>query len=196
MFTDTNSTSTNSDSLQSSNESESETHSNNKTQKDKVYEFLTGLNNDFDEVRSRIKSRTPFPRTEAFSEVHRDESRRRVMLQKEEIHNSEKSALIVKPQSTEDSTVALLANRDRFSNDSRGGRRSERPWCDHCQKPGHTKSVCWELHGKPNNWTPNRQGDRKGFQGEHQGYSRDSGFQNTGEAEATLLQHNSETHNL
>ncbi|RVW69271.1 hypothetical protein CK203_061361 [Vitis vinifera] len=30
--------------------------------------------------------------------------------------------------------------------------RKIRPWCDHCQKPGHTKDTCWKIHGKPANW--------------------------------------------
>ncbi|GAA0168290.1 hypothetical protein LIER_23040 [Lithospermum erythrorhizon] len=66
-----------------------------KIQKDRVYEFLTGLANDFDEVKGRIISRDPFSSTEkAFSEVRREETRRRVMLKKGEINNSEKSALL------------------------------------------------------------------------------------------------------
>ncbi|PWN33506.1 uncharacterized protein FA14DRAFT_62869 [Meira miltonrushii] len=29
--------------------------------------------------------------------------------------------------------------------------QSKRPWCDHCNKPGHRKDKCWKLHGKPEN---------------------------------------------
>ncbi|KAI4353228.1 hypothetical protein L6164_002194 [Bauhinia variegata] len=31
-----------------------------------------------------------------------------------------------------------------------------RPWCDHCKKPGHLKTTCWKLHGKPADWKPAR----------------------------------------
>ncbi|GAA0148238.1 hypothetical protein LIER_07739 [Lithospermum erythrorhizon] len=49
-------------------------------EKGRVFEFLTGLNNDLDEVRGRIVSRSPFPNTkESFSEVRREEKRRRII---------------------------------------------------------------------------------------------------------------------
>lgn len=36
------------------------------------------------------------------------------------------------------------------------GNQTGQLWCDHCQKPHHTKENCWKLHGKPANWTPSR----------------------------------------
>ena len=24
-------------------------------------------------------------------------------------------------------------------------------WCDHCQKPRHTRDGCWKIHGRPTN---------------------------------------------
>ncbi|KAK3017341.1 hypothetical protein RJ639_007522 [Escallonia herrerae] len=48
---------------------------------DRVYLFLAGLNRDFDEVRSRILGKKPLPSLrEAFSEIRREETRRKVML--------------------------------------------------------------------------------------------------------------------
>lgn len=38
--------------------------------------------------------------------------------------------------------------------------RRGRPWCDHCQKFGHTKDTCWKIHGKPADQKPYQ------FQGE------------------------------
>ena len=47
----------------------------------RVFKFLMGLDKSLDEVRSRILATKPLPSLrEAFSEVRREESRRRVML--------------------------------------------------------------------------------------------------------------------
>ena len=59
----------------------------------RIFKFVAGLNLDFDEVRGRIIGRQPlYPIEEVFSEVHREESRRSVMLGKKtiavEIENS------------------------------------------------------------------------------------------------------------
>ena len=53
-------------------------------EKERVYDFLAGLNRGLDEVRGHILSRLPFPTTEeAFAEVHREEKRWKVMLPEE-----------------------------------------------------------------------------------------------------------------
>ncbi|RVW39497.1 hypothetical protein CK203_085970 [Vitis vinifera] len=52
-----------------------------KMENERVFEFLAGLNRELDDVRSRVLSRRPLPSIrEVFSEVRREESRRRVML--------------------------------------------------------------------------------------------------------------------
>ncbi|GMJ04700.1 hypothetical protein HRI_004139200 [Hibiscus trionum] len=49
--------------------------------KERLYEFLAGLNRDLDEVRGRILGRTTLPTIgEAFAEVRREEKRRLIML--------------------------------------------------------------------------------------------------------------------
>ncbi|GAA0152308.1 hypothetical protein LIER_10820 [Lithospermum erythrorhizon] len=61
-----------------------------KKQKERVYEFLAGLNNNLDEVKGRIISRSPFPSTEeAFVDIRREESQRRAILQKGDFQQSE-----------------------------------------------------------------------------------------------------------
>ena len=35
--------------------------------------------------------------------------------------------------------------------------KDAKTWCDHCQKPYHTKETCWLLHGKPPDWKPRSQ---------------------------------------
>ncbi|KAK3028733.1 hypothetical protein RJ639_037756 [Escallonia herrerae] len=50
-------------------------------EKERLYEFLTGLNRELEEVRGSILGCRPLPSTdEAFAEVRRGASRRRVML--------------------------------------------------------------------------------------------------------------------
>ena len=35
-------------------------------------------------------------------------------------------------------------------------RRSNRPWCDHCNRVGHTRETYWKIYGKPSNWKSNK----------------------------------------
>lgn len=57
-------------------------------EKERVFDFLTGLNNDLNEVRDRLVGRTPFPDTE----VRCEEACRRVMLITPELQPTESSA--------------------------------------------------------------------------------------------------------
>ena len=125
-------------------------------EKERVFEFLTGLNSNLDEVRGRLVGRAPFPDTEeAFSEVRREEARRRVMLTTPDLQPIESSALVSK---------SGPPPHGRSTPDPRPNRKGDRPWCDHCQRHGHTRSTCWVIHGKPPNWTPRRQNERKAYQ--------------------------------
>ncbi|XP_030442099.2 uncharacterized protein LOC115664291 [Syzygium oleosum] len=104
---------------------------------DRVYMFLAGLNRSLDEVRGRILGRKPLPSIrEVFSEVRREESRRRIML-----HDSETSVSSISENSA-------LVSRGLNSEED----RRKKPWCEHCKKPWHTKETCWKIHGKPQNW--------------------------------------------
>ncbi|KAH9796154.1 retrovirus-related pol polyprotein from transposon RE1 [Citrus sinensis] len=116
--------------------------------KDRIYDFLAGLNKELDDVRGRILGTKPLPSIrEIFAEVRREESCKRVML-------GEPKSL------TAPETSALAVQGSNNSN--KGGQL----WCDHCHKPNHTKEHCWRLHGKPTNWKDNRGNKRspKGFQ--------------------------------
>ncbi|GAA0153216.1 hypothetical protein LIER_11511 [Lithospermum erythrorhizon] len=98
-------------------------------EKDRVFEFLQGLNNELDEARGRILATKPFLSTdEAFDEVRREETRRRVMLTPTEPKRTEISALIAHRTQANEGPVALIVNKGKSNFDSKGGRRSERPW--------------------------------------------------------------------
>ena len=42
---------------------------------------------------------------------------------------------------------------------------NNRPWCDHCNRPGHTCETCWRIHGRP----PFPRGHGGGRHGGHSG---------------------------
>ncbi|RVW18491.1 Retrovirus-related Pol polyprotein from transposon RE1 [Vitis vinifera] len=115
----------------------------------RLFKFFLGLNRELDDVRGRIMGIKPLPSLrEAFSEVRREESRKKVMMGSKE-----------QPAPTLDA-FALAA---RSFNSSGGDRQKrDRPWCDYCKKPGHYKETCWKLHGKPADWKPKPRFDRDG----------------------------------
>eukprot|EP00257_Ricinus_communis_P028206 XP_025015620.1 uncharacterized protein LOC112536923 [Ricinus communis] len=116
-----------------------------KVEDDRIFKFLMGLNVEFDEVIGRIIGRQPLSSIgEVFAEVRREESRRLVMLGKKGSNSS-----------TENSALAAAESYAR-----RVKKFDEKPrvWCDHCNKPKHTRENCWKLHGKPANWKGKHEG--------------------------------------
>lgn len=110
-------------------------------EKKRVYKFLFGLNKNLDEVRGRIQGMRPqLSLRDAFSEVRREESRKKVMLRTQAIT----------PQLENSALAARTDTRQR----------KERPYCEHCRKLGHTKETCWKIHGKPADWKPSRPQNR------------------------------------
>ena len=118
----------------------------------RIFKFLAGLNVEFDEVRGRLIGRKPLPSLgEVFSEVRREESRRKVMLGKKG------PAVIV-----ESSALASTGlNMRRGAANQRKPEEKPSVWCDYCNKPRHTRETCWKIHGKPANFK-GRTGERTG----------------------------------
>ncbi|XP_052207458.1 uncharacterized protein LOC127811542 [Diospyros lotus] len=114
---------------------------NKMIEKDRIFDFLHGLNPDLDELRGRILGTKPLPSLkEVFAEVRREESRHKVMLQ----HQIDP----VLPH--QNSALASIKQGDLLPKTQ--GR--EKIWRDHCKKPYHTKATCWKIHGKLANWKP------------------------------------------
>ncbi|XP_074352301.1 uncharacterized protein LOC141691461 [Apium graveolens] len=117
--------------------------------RERLFDFLHGLNRELDEVCGRLLGKNPLPSVrEAFAEVRREESRKRVMLGSPIIVDTNQYALAA-------NQFALAARRPNI--------HRERPWCTHCNKVGHTKETCWpSTEWKPR--TPNqpRPGNRSG----------------------------------
>src|ERR1044072_1910570 len=106
---------------------------NKLVEKDRIYKFLLGLNKELDEVRGRVLETKPLPKVrEVFSEVKREENRRKLMLGKS-----------TSASYSENSAMAARANHLRPQ------QKKNRPWCDNCKKPGHTMDNCWVIQGKP-----------------------------------------------
>ena len=116
--------------------------------RERIYDFLSGLNHSLDDIWGQIISTKSLPDLdEIFDEVLREENRKQVML-----------------DSLSSSFVESSAMTTRNSYESNKNRQAHL-WCDHCQCPHHTKATCWKLHGKPTNWVPKNQrnSDGKGF---------------------------------
>ena len=50
--------------------------------------------------------------------------------------------------------LALVVHGSNSENkgDSHSNQRGNQLWCDHCQRPHHTRNTCQKIHGKPANW--------------------------------------------
>ena len=112
----------------------------------RIFKFLIGLNVEFDEVRGRIIGRQPLPSIgEVFLEVRREKSHRLVMLGKRNLNNT-----------VENSALAAGINASR--NTTKKPDEKSRIWCDHCNRPWHTRETCWKIHGKLANWKGSHEG--------------------------------------
>ena len=124
-------------------------------EKERVFKFLLGLDKSLDEVRGRILGTKPLPTIqEAFSEVRREESRKKLMMGTRPFSNvQEGSALISQGSTNIQEGTALVSQGSTYDARQKKGR----PWCDHCRRPGHTKETCWKIHGKPTDWKSNKE---------------------------------------
>jgi hypothetical protein len=87
----------------------------------RTFKFLIRLNKNLDEVRRRIMGTKPLPNVrETFSEVKREESRKKLMMGPHIINFYSRL----------------------FKQQADNRQRKGRPWCDHCNKPGHLKENC------------------------------------------------------
>nr|XP_048321070.1 uncharacterized protein LOC112492768 [Ziziphus jujuba var. spinosa] len=107
-------------------------------EKDRVYDFLVGLNPEFDQVRIQTIGKDCTPSLEeTISLIRAEESRRSVMLE---------------PQTMEGSNLAAKTDhQDKEQGDLPkfpGRENKDTLWCNYCKKPRHTKEMCWKLHGK------------------------------------------------
>lgn len=113
----------------------------NYIEKDRVYDFLVGLNVEYDQVRVQILGKELPSLNETISIVRAEESRRGVMLEpapaiEGSAMASTKTAEHKKPAQQPHSATSKTESADTL-------------WCTYCKKSRHTRERCWKLHGKP-----------------------------------------------
>ena len=110
--------------------------------KQRVFKFLAGLRDEYDQVWCRILNIDPVPSLrETFAIIQNEKSRQVMMLPS---IPSERLALISVPQSERHN---LPTHRD--SGSSIGSDDEDKLHCDYCQRPRHTRDTCWRLHSRP-----------------------------------------------
>ncbi|GAV66123.1 UBN2_3 domain-containing protein [Cephalotus follicularis] len=117
------------------------------TEKERVYEFLAGLNPEFDQIRVQVLGRVPFPTLrEAYNMVQREETRRSSML----------------PSRPPDRSALVTMSRPSLSVLDSVNNQADKavPHCDYCNKDNYTWETCFKLHGRPRG-----QGGRYGSRG-------------------------------
>lgn len=93
----------------------------------RLFKFLIGLNKNLDDVRGRILSKRPIPSLqEAFTEVRREHSHKKVMLGKQD------------PSSNFEASPFISLERQSSTNNRK---QQERVKCDHYHKLGHMKDT-------------------------------------------------------
>ena len=121
----------------------------------RIFKFLAGLNDEFDDVRGRILERQPLPPLgEVFSEVRHEDCRRNVMMKKKEGDGTVEIAALSAANSapySATSTDLVAANVSAQRPNQRKFEEKPRVWCDYCNKPRHTRETCWKLNGKLTN---------------------------------------------
>ncbi|GFS43591.1 DEA(D/H)-box RNA helicase family protein [Actinidia rufa] len=133
-----------------------------KSQRQRIFKLLAGLQDEYDQVRCRILNIDSVPSLrEAFAIIQNEESRRGVMLPP---IPSERSALVSVPKSKRRSQPT-----HRDSGPFVGSDDKDKLHCDYYQRPCHTMETCWHLHGRP----PTRgHGGRSGSTGGRDSNSR------------------------
>ncbi|KAJ7951046.1 Retrovirus-related Pol polyprotein from transposon TNT 1-94 [Quillaja saponaria] len=109
--------------------------------KERVYDFLAGLNLEYDQIRVQVLGRDPFPNLrQTYAYVQQEESRRIAMLH---VVTRERSAMVATPIPKESKGV-----HTRGIEIARGSDKDDLQ-CDYCGKTRHTRDTCWKLHGRP-----------------------------------------------
>ncbi|GFZ10919.1 hypothetical protein Acr_22g0003170 [Actinidia rufa] len=119
-------------------------------EQDRVYDFLVGLNPEFDQIRIQILGRQELSSlNEVVAMVRSEESRRSLMLDTPTI---ESSAMVAKHIKRDPANVE---------------KRKDGLWCTYCNKAGHSREKCWKLHKKP----PSREWNKKGESSRKSGHA-------------------------
>ncbi|KAG8373611.1 hypothetical protein BUALT_Bualt11G0042300 [Buddleja alternifolia] len=116
-------------------------------ERDRIVEFLAGLNPEYDQIRIQILGKKKLPSlNEVFSMIRSEEHRRIALLDES---NIDKSVMIsAKPVDPHTRPQNLPSASMSKNSSSRQKQNREGLWCTYCRKSKHTNDTCFKLHGK------------------------------------------------
>ncbi|PKI47133.1 hypothetical protein CRG98_032475 [Punica granatum] len=127
-------------------------------EKEKLHQFLIGLNPEFQTIRSQILSMEPLPNANrAHSIAANDEAQRLITHGRETISESLGFAAKI----SHDFGGGSNPNPN-FSNFTREHKPRSRPFCDYCGWNGHFRATCYQLNGYPGSDQRNPKGSGAG----------------------------------
>ncbi|XP_040972687.1 uncharacterized protein [Gossypium hirsutum] len=134
-------------------------------EKDRIYDFLVGLNVEFDAIRVQILVKEELPSlNETIAIVRAEEGRRGVMVENNQVDSS---ALVTNAVNERRFGLEQPTSEDNRQIERTKSFNKDSVWCTYCKKARHTKGRCWKLHGKPQ--TTNKNFSKKGGQSKGQG---------------------------
>ncbi|XP_043725516.1 uncharacterized protein LOC122672078 [Telopea speciosissima] len=104
-----------------------------------VYDFLTSLNSEYDQIRIQVLSKGTFPMLlEAYNMIYHEDHHRSVMMPPTV---PTRSALVTTPHPSLSVDIAGAVTKTVFIR--------ELVKCDYCVRPRHNRETYWKLHGLP-----------------------------------------------
>ncbi|PKH47914.1 hypothetical protein CRG98_050403 [Punica granatum] len=141
-------------------------------EKEKTYQFLMGLDEQFRGVGSDILRAEPLLSMSKVYQLVSEEEKQHTVARSRDAARTPKGGIEI---------GAFVA---RSGSENRQGQRwtaEGKSICDHCGRPGHVKSSCWALHGQPADGNNRGKGKKSGGQGKQtSGQWRGSGQWNGG----------------
>lgn len=121
---------------------------------ERLYEFLTGLNMEFDQGRVQVLRKEEVPSSsEVFSIFRAEQGRWTVMLDSPPVDAS--VLVATRKPSSNIFGVPKQNQESREPLENKGDR-----WCDFCKRRGHTRGTRWKLNGKPSSFGRNSKQQR------------------------------------
>ncbi|XP_042976284.1 uncharacterized protein LOC122307457 [Carya illinoinensis] len=122
-------------------------------QEEYVMQFLMGLSDSFNSIRSQILLIDPFPSmNKVISLVLQEEKQREITLETSVPSLESVAALTAKP-------MKIGTNASKQTNF-----RKDKPVCSHCGYTGHTSEKCYKIHGFPPGFKSKRGNNASAYQ--------------------------------
>lgn len=121
----------------------------------RVIDFLMGLNENYESIRSRILMKKALPSlSEVFNLLDQEDSQRDASI----LPSSDLSATAFQVSHPSGQSSSQQGSSSS-SGPSGGYIRKDRPYCTHCHRVGHVVDKCYKKHGYPNSFKPNQRTD-------------------------------------